>query len=173
MHLERDRLPDAHAGRGQQPEQGEAGRRPQRRLEPLRCGQHLAELVRRVDVGCRPPPRDGEQTGRWDLMSWVDRVQVAGKAAHRAQPVVDADRLESLGLTGPGDRQLDGHHRRSTGLEVDDEARQEPGRINELETQPPAQPQVIIEMLAQRAHRAPPVGQGRAMVRSRSTSTRA
>ena len=41
----------------------------------------------------------------------------------------------------------------------------------ELEAQPATQPQVVIEMLGQWAHDPVPLGQGRAIVRSRSTST--
>ena len=43
----------------------------------------------------------------------------------------------------------------------------------ELEAQPATQPQIVFEMPGQRAHEAAPPGQGCAIVRSRSTSTRA
>jgi hypothetical protein len=59
------------------------------------------------------------------------------------------------------------------GLEVGDETRQHFAVAAELEAQPATQPQVVIEMLGQGAHDSVPVGQGRAIVRSRSTSTRA
>ena len=59
------------------------------------------------------------------------------------------------------------------GLEVGDEMWQHLAVAAELEAQPATQPQVVIEMLGQGAHDAAPVGQGRAIVRSRSTSTRA
>jgi hypothetical protein len=43
----------------------------------------------------------------------------------------------------------------------------------ELGAQATTQPEIVIEMLGQCAHDPAPVGQGWAIVRSRSTSTRA
>ena len=43
----------------------------------------------------------------------------------------------------------------------------------ELEAERAAHAQVVLQMLGQRAHDPAPLGQGRAIVRSRSTSTRA
>jgi hypothetical protein len=91
---ERDRLTDAHAGRRQQSEQRPIGSGPQRRLETLRGGHHLGELVWRVDEWRWPSPRDRAQPRWWDLVGRVDGVQVAGEAAHRAEPLVDGDRLD-------------------------------------------------------------------------------
>ena len=106
-------------------------------------------------------------------MGWIEGVQVAGEAAHRAEPELDGDRLDPARQTRPRDRQFDGDRRRAVGLEVGDEAGQGFAVAAELKAQRPAQPQVVIEMLGQRGHDAVPDGQGRAMVRSRSTSTRA
>ena len=106
-------------------------------------------------------------------MGRVEGVQVAGEAAHRAEPEVDGDRLDPFRQARPGDRQLDGDRRGAVGLEVGDEAGQDFAVAAELKAQRAAQPQVVIEMIGQRAHDAVPDGQGRAMARSRSTSTRA
>ena len=106
-------------------------------------------------------------------MGRVEGVQVAGEAAHRAEPVVDGDRLDPLRQARPGDGQLDGDRRRAVGLDVGDEAGQGFAVAAELKAQRPAQPQVVIEMIGQRRHDVAADGQGRAMARSRSTSTRA
>ena len=66
-----------------------------------------------------------------------------------------------------------GHAVRAGRLDVVDEAGQVLVVAPELEPQPPAQPQVVLGVLGQRAHDRTPVGQTRAIVRSRSTSTRA
>ena len=58
------------------------------RLRAGALGRRFAvdDLVRCVDVGRRPPPRHRQQTRRWDLMGGVEGVQVAGEAAHHAEP---------------------------------------------------------------------------------------
>jgi hypothetical protein len=104
-------------------------------------------------------------------MGRVDGVQVAGEATHRAEPEVDGDRLDPLREARPRDSQLDGHRRRSAGLEIGDEARQHHPVLAELEAQTSTQPQVVMEMLSESGHDPTPVGQGLAIVRSRSTST--
>ena len=106
-------------------------------------------------------------------MGGVDGVQVAGEAAHRAEPEVDGDRLDPLRQARPGDGQLDGDRRRAVGLDVGDERGQHLAVPAELKAQRAAQPQVVIEVIGQRGHDVAADGQGRAMARSRSTSTRA
>ena len=74
---------------------------------------------------------------------------------------------------GPGDRQLGGERRRAGGLQVADQLRQEVTGPLQLEAQGAAQPQVVLDVTGQCAHRDPPSGQGWASRRSRSRSTRA
>jgi hypothetical protein len=103
----------------------------------------------------------------------IDGMQVASEPAHRADPEVDGDRLDPLRLTRPRRRQLDRDGRGAVGVQVGDEVRQDLAMTAELEAQPATQPQIVFEMPGQRAHDAAPLGQGCAIVRSRSTSTRA
>ena len=106
-------------------------------------------------------------------MGRIERVQIAGEAAHCAEPKVDGDRLDPLRQARPRDSQLDGDRRRAGGLDERDEAGQGFAMASELEPQRATQPQVVIEMTSERAHDVAAAGQGRAMARSRSTSTRA
>jgi hypothetical protein len=69
----------------------------------------------------------------------------------------------------PGSRRRSG----SPASTVGDEAGQGFAVAAELKAQRAAQPQVVIEMIGQRGHDVATNGQGRAMARSRSTSTRA
>src|SRR5580693_8877057 len=107
--------------------------------------------------------------------SWggVDGVQVAGEAAYLAQPEAGGDRLDPCRQASPGHRQLDGDGPGPAGGGAGDEPGQHAAVLAELEAQPATQAQVVIELPGQGAHDAAPAGQGRAMVRSRSTSTRA
>lgn len=106
-------------------------------------------------------------------MGRVEGVQIAGEAAHRADAEVDGDRLDPLRQARPRDSQLDGDGRSAVGVEKRDEAGQRFTVASELEPQRATQPQVVIEMIAERTHDVAADGQGRAMARSRSTSTRA
>jgi hypothetical protein len=137
---QRGGFPLPHAGGGQQSEQRPVGDRSQRRLEPPGRVQHLADLVGRVDVGRRSSSWDGEQSGRRDLVSRVDGVEVAGEATHRADPEVHGNRLDALRLAGPRDRQVDGDRRRVVGLEVGNEAWQRLAVPAQPEAQAAAQP---------------------------------
>jgi hypothetical protein len=106
-------------------------------------------------------------------MGRVEGVQVAGEAAHLAEPELDGDRVDPFRQPGPGHRKLDGDRRGPGGIQVGDELRQLTPLPPELEAERAAHPQVVIQVIRERAHDAAPVGQDRAIVRSRSTSTRA
>lgn len=170
---QRHRLAHAHAGCGQQAQQGPQRERAQRRSQPTRRLKQRRDLISRVDVRRRATSPRGQQPRRRDLMSRVERVQVAGEAAHGAEPEVDGDRLDPLGRARPGDRELDGHRGRAAGVDEGDEAGQVTALLAHLEAQTAPQPQVGAEVSGQRAHHSIPFGQGRAIVRSRATSTRA
>jgi hypothetical protein len=81
--------------------------------------------------------------------------------------------LDPLRQARPGHRQIDGDRRGPSGLNVGDELWQHLAVPTQLKPQRAAHLQVVIQVLGQPAHDVAPSGQGRAMVRSRSTSTRA
>ncbi len=100
--------------------------------------------------------------------------RVAGEAAHRAEPEARGERLDPLfRQPRPGHRLIDGDRARAGSLQVGDEAGQRLTMPAEFEAQRAAHPQVVLQMPGQRAHDRAPPGQGRAIMRSRSTSTRA
>jgi hypothetical protein len=111
------------------------------------------------------------QAGWRDLAPRIDPDQIAGKAAHDQQPHRrhDASRW-NVWLKRPRERKLDRHELRVGGLEVDGEAWQQPGGLVELVAEGAPQPQVVLDMLSERGHRAAP-GQGWATCRTRGRST--
>jgi len=74
-----------------------------------------------------------EDTARWNFGDGIDRVQVAGEAAHHAQPVGPHDRLDALWELGEADGQLGGDARRVGGVEVVHELREQRAVQGQLE----------------------------------------
>jgi hypothetical protein len=81
--------------------------------------------------------------------------------------------MHALRQSSPTDRQLAADRLGASGLEVADELPEQTLLLFELEPERAAQPQVVIDVRLQAAHRCAPPGHGAANSRSRSTSTRA
>jgi hypothetical protein len=106
--VQADGLTHAHAGNGQQPEQGRVTDRPQ----ILGVGQWPQGLEATVNLGVTVKVRGLSQRavrqkflGR-NLGAGIGSTDVWGKTAHPAQPLGPLRRLAIGGLSGPGQTQL-------------------------------------------------------------------
>lgn len=111
-----------------------------------------------------------EQIGGRDLGLRIERREVACEAAHHPQPQAVVA-LARAGLAGPAERQLAGDPFRARLLEEGDEPGElAPGAL-ELEPELPADPQVVDQVIVERAHAAPPPGHGIASALNAAWST--
>jgi hypothetical protein len=170
--VELDRLPDPHPAGREQPDQRDVGGRPQRRDDRTTgLADHSVDVGRGVDERPAPPLAVRHQPQRRHLGGGVDTGQIAGEATDGGHPPrPDARPSARLRLLGPRQRRLDRHGSGPAGIEIGDEARQQPPGLGQFVSQRTTQPQVVDESLLQRAHRAAP-GHGWATCRSASRST--
>jgi hypothetical protein len=112
-----------------------------------------------------------DQPGRRDLGARVDAGEIAREPAHDQQPHRRHDAASRHDrFHRPPERQVDRHDLGADRVEVRGELGQQAGVFLELEPEPAAQPQVVIDMLTERGHRIAP-GHGEAASRSRWRST--
>src|SRR6266540_4459827 len=115
-----------------------------------------------------------EHAGGRNLDRGVEAVQVGREAAHHAETDRPPVRRRPGGQRRPGQRTLGGDGVHAMRLEAADELIQQPAGVGELESQRPAQVQIVGQRVGQRrswrAHGVSP-GQGRASWRSAWMST--
>src|SRR5918998_3226387 len=105
--------------------------------------------------GPAPPLPVRHQPQRRHLGAGIDAGRVGGEATDGGHPPWPYARLSArLRLLGPRQCHLDRHGARPVGIEIADEARQQPPGLCQLVSQRPTQPQVVDESLLQRARRA-------------------
>ncbi len=147
------RFADPQARDRHQPEEGLVGggaqRRPQR-AGCLRAGVRSRRRSRCSGSGRLPWP--GKTSALGDLGGRVDRAQVGGESADRAQPVTPGHRVDSDRLAGPGDGQFRGDRGRAGGLQVGGEPRKDDALTVELEAQRAPQPQIVLDMAGPTRH---------------------
>jgi len=127
-----------------------------------------------VDERLAPARPVRHQARRWHLRSGVDAGQVAGEAAGSCHPACSECRHPARRwlrcLLCPGQRRLDRDRGRAAGVEVGDEAGQQPARLSQFVSERMPELQVVGEGLLEGAHRVVP-GQGWATCRSAFGST--
>jgi len=162
--VERDRFSHSHAGAAQEAEQGLVGCSSQGRPQGSGGPHQAGDVRRRVQIGSAPLPPAGDQLQGGHLDRGVDALQVAGKAAHRAEPIRPAARGRPSGRGRPCHGSLNGNRAGPAALEVAEEVGQQAVVALELEPEPAADGQVVGGSLTELAahHRAP--GHGRAML---------
>ena len=118
-----------------------------------------------VDVGHDPVAGRGDQPGRGNLGRRIQRAEIAGEPAHRAQPDRPPHGCPVRRLLGPvqgvADRQVLG----AGGVQVGHELLEHPGLVGQLVAHHPADGQVVRYGRAEVGHRWLP-GQGGASSRS-------
>ena len=101
LAVERERLPGAHPGDRQQPDQRLMTRGAQRRAESPGGRDQRRDLVLGVDVWRDPRAMAGQQVLGGDLAGGVDRREVAREPAHDRQPLTPAVRVRVAPATAP------------------------------------------------------------------------
>jgi len=168
--LQPDRLADAHPGHRQQPDQRAIGRLAQAAAQRGGGGHQRRDLPAGVQIRDRAPRPPRQRVGGRHLMAWVERVQIAGKAAHDREPERPPAAAPGGRQRRPGERVGDRHAVLPERLEMLQVLRQKLLGALELEAERATDPQIVGQLRVERAHAAPP-GHGRASSRSRSRST--
>jgi len=154
--VKRARLRHAHAGDRQQPDQrltaggakrpAHRSRRPHQRLD-LRLGEQVWDRAAKLGR---------QQAGGRHLMPSVERLQVAGEAAHDRQPLMPPHHARLRWLRRELQRQLDGDQRFPALREECDELRQHAAVLGQLVPERAAHRQVVVDCLCERDHRSLP-----------------
>ena len=166
-----DRFAQPHPGHGEQPEQRLVCRRPQRWAQRPGRFQQPTDVAGRPQVGGRAVPRGGEHPGRWHPGRRVDRAQIACEPARDGQSLGPVVGLGPFRQSRPGDRQVAGHGRGPSRLQIGHQLGKQDPIAFELEPERPTQQQVVLHVRTQPGHGRTPVGHRAASPRSRSTST--
>ena len=166
------RLADPQSGGSEQPEQGLVGGGPRGAGGSTARGMHERQLVLvGVDERCWPSARDADQAGWRHLGAGVDPGQIASEPAHRRHPMAgDGAARRPVTVQRPLQRRRDGDVLVAGGVEILDEPRQLASGVVELVPEHPPQPQIVLQLPGEGAHRVAP-GHGRATWRSRPRST--
>ena len=133
--LEAHGFSDTHAGGREQAEESTTRGRTKLRLK------QACSIKEALDIFFGPQVRRGallagsEDIARGDLGRRIDRLQISGEPACRAEPVCPVERLHVLGQLGPSDRQVGGDRLCARRVDVLDERGQQTARIVELEAQ--------------------------------------
>ena len=166
--IEAQRFANSHARGAQKTDQGLIGGGPQRRGQPSSCVHQRGDVSVGVQIRHGPAFGSGEQPSWRDFGVRVERLEMAGEAPHRAQPVAQIGRMGVVaGQCGPRHGQLGGDRRRAGRLHIGDEVLEEPRTALQFGSQLSADSYIVLDCLVQIGHFAPP-GQGWAMLRSAS-----
>jgi hypothetical protein len=168
--VEPHRLTAAQTGHREQPDQG------RERGGLQRVGQHPCLLDQHRDLGVGVHVRrdatwlGGQQVGGYGLGLGVEHAQIAGESADHRKALGDPDLADVCRLAGPPQGADDRDRGQAGSVGEGDEVAQQPPGTCQLESHRPAHRQVLLGVLAQRAHQRVS-GQGRASVASAATST--
>jgi hypothetical protein len=165
--VEADRLADAHAGDGQQPDQGLEGRGPQPSGQQPGLPCQGRDLLVGVEVGDDGPAAVGDQPAGRHLVRRVGRVQPGSEAADRGQPERVPPGPRHGGQRRPGEGVLSGNGCFPVPGEETGELAEQFLVPFHLEPHGTADGEVFLQLAFQHVHAASP-GQGRARPRSPS-----
>ena len=165
--VEADRLADAHAGNGQQPDQRLEGRGPQPSGQPAGFPGQGRDLLVGVEVGDDGPAAVGDQPAGRHLVRRVGRVQPGGETADRGQPQRVPPGPCRGGQRRPRERVLGGDGCFPVPGEEAGELGKQLLMPFHLEPHGAADIEVFLQLPVQAAHAASP-GHGRARPRSPS-----
>ena len=111
-----------------------------------------------------------EQIRRRHPGSGLECVEVTQEGTGDSEPVSSPHRAAALWCSRPGQGRLHSHDLDTRVLAEIDELGEQPTGALELESEAPAQDEVVVEVLTKSAHLAPP-GQGRAISDREGRST--
>jgi hypothetical protein len=169
--VEAHRLPRAHAGGGDEPDEGLVGGSSQRRAQGPGGRHQRRDIGVGVQVGVDTAGPEGQQVTRWDLGVRIESLQIAGEPAHQGQAPGPPNRGAARRLGGPGQCQLGGDRRGASRFQVGDELRKLDAVIDVLAPQRAVQAEIVIEGLVESGDHAGSPGHGVASWRSATKST--
>ena len=171
--VESDGFTNANATDREQADQRLIGGRPQSWKEAARRVHQGSDLSVGVQVRSGPIRSRSHQSPWGDLHGRVDAVQVGREAAHHADADRHPVRRGSPRQGRPGQGRVGGDGGDPLVLEVVEELAEQPPRAGQLESDGPAQAEVIIQRLSQpRSHaHLSALGHGRPSPRRPSRST--
>jgi len=123
--IEGEGFTDAQPTRREQSDDRLGGESPAGRGDVARRRHQVPHLVVRVEIGRRALLAAREQSDRRHAGSWIERVQIARKAADHAQATRTPRRATVRRQRRPGEREVHGHKVGAALFQERDELRQQ------------------------------------------------